>query len=200
MLISLPALEVGSAPQASRARHDPVSSTRGLEKVDPILQLITPDVPGPLLDPVNAPQVALQRAHDAGLNPQTPASLPEALNLSNEHEDKETRKHAYDGARRKLLFPALTQLDRDAERSRPPFDPCVSPLVALFSKAKVNEAARHTAAEAISFIMSQECQRSLPAAWWSSGLAQQTARDIDWADLPIQSLIRSKCTYTREGK
>lgn len=192
------ASEAGSIPQASRNRQDPVSSMRDPEEVvDPMLQEITTAVSGPLSDPVNAPApAALQGGQDTGLNPQTPASLPVVLNLSNGYKDKDTRGDAYDGARRQLLFPALAQLDtRDVERSRPRFDPCVSPLLALFSRTKVDEAARQTAAEAISFIMSQECQRSLPAAWWPSGLGQHTARGIGWVDLPfheVPSLIRSK--------
>ncbi|KAF3765277.1 hypothetical protein M406DRAFT_329199 [Cryphonectria parasitica EP155] len=182
------ALEIGSASQASRTRQDSVSSIRGLDAVDPMLQVITTAVPGPLSVNALPTPVALQRGQDAGDRPQTPVSL--ALDLSNRYKDKEARGQDYDGERRQLLFPALTQLDRDAERSRPRFDPCVSPLIAQFSKARVDEAARQTAVEAISFIMSQECQRSLPGAWWLSGLGQQTARDIGWADLPIQSLIR----------
>lgn len=198
VLTNLSALEIGSALQASQAFRDPASSMRGLDAVDPLLHVITTAVPGPL--PTNAAQtpVVLQRGQDVGIEPQTPASL--ALNLSKRHEDKEPRGNAFNEERRQLLFPALIQLDRDAERSRPRFDPCVSPLITLFSRAKVDEAAQQRATEAISFIMSQECQRSLPAAWWSAGLGQQTTRDISWADLPIQSLIRGKYTFMGEGK
>ncbi|KAL1877497.1 hypothetical protein Daus18300_002484 [Diaporthe australafricana] len=150
-----------------------------------MLQVITTAVPG--LIPVNGPEapVALQREQDGGLTPQSPASL--ALNLSsNGYTDKEARGHAYHAARRQLLFPALTQLEKDAERSRPRFDPCVSPLIALFSRAKVDEAARQTAAEAISFIMSPaiavgRCVVVTLAAWGS--LLKPDQRNPESAEL-----------------
>lgn len=195
---------------------------------------MTTAVPGPLLEheQFNAPcaPVALQRGHDAGLmSPHTPARLQDRETREHPREDEQARR------RKRLLFPALTTpLDGSSSStrdpslaaqsralvasslsSRPPplglpFDPCVSPLVARFSaRTRVDEAARQTAAEAIRFLLSQECQRSLPAAWWSSNDDDMIAREsMDWAaDLPIQSLIRSKYLktptpygYMREGK
>jgi hypothetical protein len=103
----------------------------------------------------------------------------------------EFRRRAYNGERKRALFPALSNLDSDADRSRPQFDPCMSSLVSALSTAKVDDTLRQTAAELMQYLMSQQCQRSLPAAWWSA-TSKQTSRETSPATLNVQTLISGK--------
>lgn len=169
------------------------------------------------VDPASATLHRLQRYRQTELGPKralppVPPTDPE-LHMSLDHEldldlssrrlqransftDTSTsspdfRKRAYNGERKRVLFPALSNLDSDGDRSRPQFDPCMSSLVSILSTAKVDDTLRQTAAELMQYLMSQQCQRSLPAAWWSA-TSKQTSRETSPASLHVQTLISGK--------